>query len=257
MGHGASSAHEVSDEVALTHIQELYKRFASECPSGNLYLHEFKKIFGIGSNCSAEESAYVENIFRSFDTNNDNTIDFMEYVAAVHLILRGKLEDKLKWSFKVYDRDGNGRLDKREVRHIIKIISKIRGHENPSAVGMSPDEVSDRVFQLVDINNDGQISLEEFLEGAQRDEWVMEQLKIDLRPTGWFFERSANAAKSDVFKLTGELLGIKAGHPQPWLLKWGQRVGNLWGFRAPQPWFGSIRRDAFVYFDPKVYISSL
>lgn len=45
----------------------------------------------------------------------------MEYVAAVHLVLRGKLEDKLKWSFKVYDRDGNGRLDKREVKHIVKV----------------------------------------------------------------------------------------------------------------------------------------
>lgn len=45
----------------------------------------------------------------------------MEYVAAVHLVLRGKLEDKLKWSFKVYDRDGNGCLDRQEVRHIVKV----------------------------------------------------------------------------------------------------------------------------------------
>lgn len=49
-------------------------------------------------------------------------IDFMEYVAALHLVLRGKLEDKLKWSFKVYDRDGNGRLDREEVAHVIEVI---------------------------------------------------------------------------------------------------------------------------------------
>ncbi|KAL2089072.1 hypothetical protein ACEWY4_015971 [Coilia grayii] len=190
MGHSQSNEH---SEVALTQIQELYKKFASECPSGNLHLHEFKKIFGIGSNCSAEESAYVENIFRSFDTNQDNTIDFMEYVAAVHLVLRGKLEDKLKWSFKVYDKDGNGRLDKREVRHIVKIISKIRRHDNSSGgEEMSPEEISDRIFQLVDINNDGQISLEEFIEGAQRDAWVMEQLSLDVRPSGWFLEHTTN-----------------------------------------------------------------
>lgn len=56
-------------EVALQNIQELYRKFASECPSGNLYLHEFKKIFGINSRSSEEEAAFMENLFRSFDTN--------------------------------------------------------------------------------------------------------------------------------------------------------------------------------------------
>lgn len=56
-------------EVALQHIQELYRKFASECPSGNLHLHEFKKIFGINMSSSEEEVAYMENVFRSFDTN--------------------------------------------------------------------------------------------------------------------------------------------------------------------------------------------
>ena len=54
-------------------------------------------------------------------SSQDGHIDFMEYVAAVHLVLRGKLEDKLKWSFKVYDKDGNGRLDRQEVKHIVKV----------------------------------------------------------------------------------------------------------------------------------------
>ncbi|KAG7473672.1 guanylyl cyclase-activating protein 2-like [Megalops cyprinoides] len=186
MGQSQSDGDE---EVALSQIQDLYKKFASECPSGNLHLHEFKKIFGVTSESSAEESAYMENLFRSFDTNQDNTIDFLEYVAAVHLVLRGKLEDKLKWSFKVYDRDGNGRLDKREVRHIIKIISKIKQCSGESdRESLSPDQICDRIFELIDKNKDGQISLEEFLEGAQKDEWVLDHLKLDLRPCEWFIE---------------------------------------------------------------------
>lgn len=63
-------------EVTLQNIQELYRKFASECPSGNLHLHEFKKIFGITSNSTEEESAYMENVFRSFDTNRVNQ-DFL------------------------------------------------------------------------------------------------------------------------------------------------------------------------------------
>lgn len=34
----------------------------------------------------------------------------------------------------------------------------------------------------------GQISLEEFIEGAEKDPWVMEQLKLDIGPCDWFVE---------------------------------------------------------------------
>eukprot|EP00064_Thunnus_orientalis_P018382 superscaffoldBa00004220_g18481 len=182
MGQGQS---DTDKEVTLQNIQELYRKFASECPSGNLHLHEFKKIFGINSNSTEEESAYMDNVFRSFDTNKDGHIDFMEYVAAVHLVLRGKLEDKLRWSFKVYDRDGNGRLDRQEVRHLVKIISKLKRHKDPS-VPENVDDICNRIFELVDKNKDSQISLEEFIEGAEKDPWVMDQLKLDIEPCGWF-----------------------------------------------------------------------
>ena len=58
----------------------------------------------------------------------DDAIEFVEYVAAVHLVLRGKLEDKLKWSFKVYDNDGNGQLEKHEVRRILKVSKVLNQH---------------------------------------------------------------------------------------------------------------------------------
>lgn len=66
MGQTQSGA---ETEVGLQDIQELYRRFASECPSGNLHLHEFKRIFGINSSSSAEQTAYMEIVFESFDTN--------------------------------------------------------------------------------------------------------------------------------------------------------------------------------------------
>ncbi|XP_041843092.1 guanylyl cyclase-activating protein 2-like [Melanotaenia boesemani] len=190
MGQAGSST---DAEVTLQDIQELYGKFAKECPSGNLHLHEFKRIFGVNSSSTEEEAAYMENVFRSFDTNKDGKIDFMEFVAAVNLILRGKLVDKLKWSFKVYDTDGNGCLTRQEVRHIIKIINKIRRHGNPS-VTENIDDICDRIFELVDKNRDSQISLEEFIEGAEKDPWLMEQLKLDLGPSDWFMKQTKKSS---------------------------------------------------------------
>lgn len=51
-------------------------------------------------------------------------MDFIEYVAALHLVLRGKLEDKLRWSFKVFDSDDNGYLDRNELKKIVKVLSQ-------------------------------------------------------------------------------------------------------------------------------------
>ncbi|KAM6980265.1 guanylyl cyclase-activating protein 2-like [Aplochiton taeniatus] len=185
------SQSEVEREVALQHIQELYRKFATECPSGKLHLHEFKKIFGVSCTSSEEESDFMNTLFRTFDTNEDGSLDFMEYVAALHLVLRGKLEDKLKWSFKVYDKDGNGRLDRYEMKHILRIICKLRSHTNPSA-DMNVNDICDRIFELVDKNKDGEITLEEFMDGAQKDPWVLEQLQLDIRPRGWFLEQQQN-----------------------------------------------------------------
>lgn len=51
----------------------------------------------------------------------DGYIDFMEYVAALSLVLRGKMEQKLRWYFKLYDVDGNGCIDRHELLNIIKV----------------------------------------------------------------------------------------------------------------------------------------
>ncbi|XP_072321247.1 guanylyl cyclase-activating protein 2-like [Eucyclogobius newberryi] len=181
----AHSEDGAESEVTLQHIQELYRKFASECPSGNLHLHEFKRIFGFNRNSTEEESAYMDNVFRTFDTNGDGHIDFLEYVAAVHLIFRGNLKDKLVWSFKVFDRDGNGCLDREEVRLIVKIIGNIKQPHEAKTSG-NVNEMVDRIFALVDKNKDSQISLEEFIEGAEKDPWLMDQLKLDIGPCEWY-----------------------------------------------------------------------
>ncbi|XP_075044397.1 guanylyl cyclase-activating protein 2-like [Mixophyes fleayi] len=182
------------EEIDVADLQEMYKKFVTECPSGALYRHEFKRFFGIAS--TNEASQYVDQLFTSFDRNGDNTIDFLEYVAALNLTLRGKLEHKLKWSFKIYDKDGNGCVDKRELREIIQSIYSVKKdwRREQEAPLLSPDEVCERIFQLMDENGDGQLSLQEFLEGAQRDTWLMKMLQLDTNPCTWIMEQRRKSA---------------------------------------------------------------
>ncbi|XP_053355718.1 guanylyl cyclase-activating protein 2-like isoform X3 [Clarias gariepinus] len=139
-------------EIDVITLQDMYKKFVTECPSGLLFLHEFKNFFGVGP--SGEASEYAESMFRAFDKNGDNTIDFLEFVAALNLVFRGDLEHKLRWSFKVYDKNGNGFIDKAELKAIIEIINHVRkvGRKDPE---VSPEEICERIFKMVDVDGDG------------------------------------------------------------------------------------------------------
>ena len=51
----------------------------------------------------------------------DGYIDFVEYIAAVSLLLKGEINQKLKWYFKLFDQDGNGKIDKEELETIFSV----------------------------------------------------------------------------------------------------------------------------------------
>ncbi|XP_013907291.1 PREDICTED: guanylyl cyclase-activating protein 1 [Thamnophis sirtalis] len=131
------------------------------------------------------------------DIERDGYIDFMEYVAALSLVLKGKVEQKLKWYFKLYDVDGNGCIDRDELLNIIKAIRTI----NPCQEVMSAEEFTDMVFNKIDVNGDGDLSLEEFIDGVQKDEVLLDILtrSLDLKH---IFDKIQNDGKNP--ETTGE-----------------------------------------------------
>ncbi|KAM5324505.1 guanylyl cyclase-activating protein 1 isoform 2-T2 [Glossophaga mutica] len=107
----------------------------------------------------------------------DGYIDFMEYVAALSLVLKGKVEQKLRWYFKLYDVDGNGCIDRDELLTIIRAIRAINPYSDST---MSAEEFTDTVFSKIDVNGDGELSLEEFMEGVQKDQMLLDTLTRSL-----------------------------------------------------------------------------
>ncbi|XP_019384144.1 PREDICTED: guanylyl cyclase-activating protein 3 [Crocodylus porosus] len=164
----ATGATGSADDITALEIHQWYKRFMRECPSGMLSLHEFKALLGL-QGMDREANMYVEQVFSTFDMNKDGFIDFLEFIAAINLVIRGKIDQKLKWYFKLYDADGNGCIDKKELSNIFKAVQAINGHTN-----MTPEEFTNMVFQKIDVNNDGELTLEEFVTGVESDKNLLE-----------------------------------------------------------------------------------
>lgn len=128
MGNTKSGAvsKEILEELKLntkfteTEIVQWYENFKKQCPTGRITKDEFQAIY---SKFFPESDAqtYAQHVFRSFDTNDDGTLDFKEYIIALHMTSTGKTTRKLEWAFSLFDVDKNGYITQSEVKEICTV----------------------------------------------------------------------------------------------------------------------------------------
>ncbi|NWV38747.1 VISI protein, partial [Grantiella picta] len=125
-----------------------YDSFQKQCPDGRISRAEFEKIYG-NFFPNSDPQGYARHVFRSFDTNDDGTLDFREYIIALHLTSSGKTHLKLEWAFSLFDVDRNGEISKSEVLEIITAIFRMIPPEEQKSLPEdenSPQKRADKLW---------------------------------------------------------------------------------------------------------------
>merc|ERR1711915_159682 len=150
-------------------IEEWYEGFLKDCPSGELskekFIAMYSKIFPSGN-----ADNFSQNIFRTFDTNNSGTIDFREFMLALHVTSSGTPEEKLTWAFRMYDVDGSGSIDFSEMKRIVSAVYEM--------IGAYGDlNKAHELFSKMDQNSDGLVSQDEFIAIIKQDKSLLDILQ--------------------------------------------------------------------------------
>ncbi|KAL2077989.1 hypothetical protein ACEWY4_025674 [Coilia grayii] len=166
-----------SDEQLYT----WYQTFLRECPTGRISRQQFESIYA-SFFPDADPKAYAQHVFRSFDQNSDGTLDFKEYIVALHLTSSGKTMEKLEWAFALYDLDGNGSITKNEIQEIVRsifnMISKDAQKNLPEDEN-TPEKRADKIWDFFGKKENDKITEGEFIQGIMDNKNILRLIQFD------------------------------------------------------------------------------
>jgi len=159
-----------------------------------------------------------DRIFKCFDQDNNGWVDLREFILGLTASWEGSLADKVMTYFGAVDVDGDGVLTHDEVSKMLLESEKWSG----------PGEVKplvDRIFECLDPNRSGGISMEEFEEGFVKNSHILTPIFDTAFSTNMKIQKAISKRAGDRVDQTGD-------DPQATWLEYQKASGDANGQEA-------------------------
>lgn len=158
-------------------VDKLWEKFRavsnSQVKDYHIDIKEFQTALGLSAN------NFTERIFAAFDSDRAEGIDFMEFVHGLYVLSpRASLEEKARFCFKVYDKDGNGDIEKEELLEVLKFSLSCNSSVRIPEAHIK--KLINATFAKMDHDGSGGISLEEFIEEATKNPMILNCVNLDV-----------------------------------------------------------------------------
>ncbi|CAH2057944.1 unnamed protein product, partial [Iphiclides podalirius] len=157
------------DKPSVDRLEQLFRQTVGD--QKEITREQFQKIV------VSKNPFFTERVFQIFDEDNSGTISHHEFIAAVHRFGRQTPEDKIKFLFRVYDLDGDGLIQHRELQHVMRACMEENG------MSFSDDqllELTGAMFEDADVEQRGAITYEALRDQLSKHGGLLENLSISI-----------------------------------------------------------------------------
>ncbi|TID13261.1 hypothetical protein CANINC_004947 [Pichia inconspicua] len=166
-------------------LHQWYKGFRRDVPGGELTKDEFIKIhrqfypFG-------DATEFANYAFDAMDMSGTGRITFSDFMRSLSVASRGTVEEKLAWSFQMYDRDRDGLISYKDLLSVIKSIYRMIGtqvvkfDENELTPELKADLIWEGYGKDIDERGKetGYITLEEWSDSEKVSDSVINAINV-------------------------------------------------------------------------------
>jgi Ca2+-binding EF-hand superfamily protein len=147
--------------------------FLIACVNKQLFIDYFNQLHPNG-----DVTRLTETFFRTYDLNNDGTIDFMEFMNAVSIIRRGDLTEKLSFIFSLLDSNQEGYIDRLKLVQIMEALYNIKGINYTNSYNILLRKVDSIITRLDKDKEEGRILRNKFIESCMNDPALRDLLNV-------------------------------------------------------------------------------
>ncbi|XP_063908421.1 NADPH oxidase 5 isoform X3 [Zophobas morio] len=157
------------DKGSLDRLEQLFKQTVGN--EKEIRREEFKKIV------VSKNPFFTERVFQIFDKDNSGSISLQEFLDSMHQFAGQTPDDKIRFLFKVYDLDGDGLIQHKELQHVMRACMEENGMQ------FSEEQIDDltvAMFEDADMNNRGAITYEALKNQLEKHGGLLENLSISI-----------------------------------------------------------------------------
>ncbi|KAK3812034.1 MAG: hypothetical protein J3Q66DRAFT_349194 [Benniella sp.] len=181
---GAKHSKENKDLARRTHfskreihvLRREFEKTSSASKSNVLTETQFKETFRRILHSSPLDDVFLTRLYSAFDTNpNSKGVNFKEFIEGLSVFMKGTPDEKLELSFRLYDVDHVGYITRPGLEKAMTQLHSV-------VAGSSQDETHQiqelvkRIFDDLDVDNDGKLSLEEYKLNSMKEPLIIDFL---------------------------------------------------------------------------------
>jgi len=157
-------------------VTERFNSFMKEHPDGKLTKKGFKEM--MDQALPKKDTSKIEkHVFRVYDTNGDGKIDFVEFMVVFHILSEGAPQEVLAKLFRVFDVNSDGNISSKEMN---RLVADLYGLVQCTELKASKELIAATAFKEMDINNDGFVSCQEFVNAVLGQEQFSKMLTMEI-----------------------------------------------------------------------------